>query len=412
MVTWPTFRFVCFFVRKKKLSRSCVLLTMALVLFASNLPFQQSAAQSFSLFLSTLLNQPEKSRNGDDGEEIGVKIDVFADSHYCPRHHEDDSGLLVQPSAFHHSGPLLSSSRRSQQQWQYAATTSRRLAASNDDSNRLPEFDLPEDKEAEAERLRKKAEQLRRQIRDMETQLGSDRGRSNQVQPQQQETPPTKDTQQQQEPQETGMSLRNKRVLVAGANGRLGSMVCRYLLRQHPELREVVAAVHVVGENSSTARGYGRLAYEVGAEDGAGSIGPAWSSGEERTATFQYDGQVMAGYNLQKMRIVECELLDPVQCESILSDNDVDAVIWCATDFNGNTPRAVSGLNVAFLFRAVASPTKGRVEIEGLQNMLGAFKKAKQDRKWKSTTTTTTAAASTTTPRVNREAAVAAAAAA
>jgi len=36
-------------------------------------------------------------------------------------------------------------------------------------------------------------------------------------------------------------------------------------------------------------------------------------------------------------------------------------------------------LNVAFLFRAVTDPTKGRVEVEGLQNMLGALKTARQD---------------------------------
>ena len=53
----------------------------------------------------------------------------------------------------------------------------------------------------------------------------------------------------------------------------------------------------------------------------------------------------------------------------------------CATDFNGNKPRAISGFNVAFLFRAVAAPTKGRVEIEGLTNMLGALKQSKQDKR-------------------------------
>ena len=74
------------------------------------------------------------------------------------------------------------------------------------------------------------------------------------------------------------------------------------------------------------------------------------------------------------------ELLDPVQCNTICED--VDAVVWCATDFNGNTPRAVSGLNVAFLFRALASPTKGRVEIEGLRNILGGLKNAKQSKNW------------------------------
>jgi hypothetical protein len=91
----------------------------------------------------------------------------------------------------------------------------------------------------------------------------------------------------------------------------------------------------------------------------------------------------MKDYNLQNMRIVEAELLDPVQCNTICEG--VDSVIWCATDFNGNQPRAISGFNVAFLFRAVASPDKGRVEIEGLRNMLGALKNARQDEKYKGT---------------------------
>ena len=57
----------------------------------------------------------------------------------------------------------------------------------------------------------------------------------------------------------------NKRVLILGANGRLGSMVTRHLLRTHgKETKEVLAAVHFVGQ--ATTRGYGRLSwYEVGA---------------------------------------------------------------------------------------------------------------------------------------------------
>ena len=243
----------------------------------------------------------------------------------------------------------------------------------------LPEYDLPEEQEAqqrqEAERWQQQAAQLREQIRQAEQQLQERRQqRSDDEDPSASAVA---------SPEEEGPSslLRNKRILVTGANGRLGSMVCRYLLREYGSvLREVVAVVHDVGENSSSARGYGRLAYEVGAEDGIGSIGPAWS--DERVATFQYSGEIMADYHLNKLRLVECELLDPLQCDSIVNENDgVDCVIWCATDFNGNTPRAVS-TNFAFLFRAVTRPTKGRVEIEGLQNMLGALKKAQQDRVW------------------------------
>ena len=38
---------------------------------------------------------------------------------------------------------------------------------------------------------------------------------------------------------------------------------------------------------------------------------------------------------------------------------------------------------MAFLFRAAASPTKGRVEIEGLTNILGGLKQSKQDQRRK-----------------------------
>jgi hypothetical protein len=55
----------------------------------------------------------------------------------------------------------------------------------------------------------------------------------------------------------------------------------------------------------------------------------------------------------------------------------VDSVIWCATDFNGNTPRSVSSLDAGLLFRAVVDVTKGRVEIEGLTNVLGALYQSK-----------------------------------
>ena len=226
-------------------------------------------------------------------------------------------------------------------------------------------FSSSNDAEEEAARLRAEAEKMREQIREMEKNLGE---RRKNMPPPSQEKVEVKE-----EPIIEGRSLKNKRVLVCGANGRVGSMVCRYLLRNYPEIKEVVAAVHYVGE--ATSRGYGRLSYEVGAEDGVGTLGAAWS--EDRNAYFEYSDE-MKDYNLSKLRVMEVELLDPVQCQTITED--VDSVIWCATDFNGNAPRAVSGLNMAFLFRAVASPTKGRVEIEGLQNILGALKLAKQDK--------------------------------
>mmetsp|Transcript_3700 Transcript_3700/g.8520 ORF Transcript_3700/g.8520 Transcript_3700/m.8520 type:complete len:402 (+) Transcript_3700:35-1240(+) len=218
--------------------------------------------------------------------------------------------------------------------------------------------------EEEASRLKKQAEDLRDQIRKMEENL--DRKPRTEYQAPVATMP--------EEEEEQDMSLKKRRVLVVGANGRLGSMVCRHLLRNNPQT-EVVACVHYVGEDSPTSRGYARLSYEVGAEDGVGNIGAAWS-GEDRVATFEY-ADYMKDYNLQNLRLVECELLDPVQCQTICEG--VDSVVWCATDFNGNQPRAVSGLNFAFLFRAVTAPTKGRVEVEGLRNMLGALKLARQD---------------------------------
>jgi len=219
----------------------------------------------------------------------------------------------------------------------------------------------------DASRYRQQAELLREQIRKMEEQLLKDRPRNYDLAPSDFTNI-----------DDEFMSLKGKRILVTGANGRLGSMVCRYLLRNHPQT-EVVAAVHYVGENSSTARGYGRLAYEIGAEDGVGTIGPAWSA-EERTASFRYSDE-MKDYNLQNIRLVEVELLDQIQCNSIMEG--VDSVIWCATDFNGNKPRAVSGLNVAFLFRAIVDPMKGRVEIEGFRNILGSLKQELQSRRGK-----------------------------
>jgi len=218
----------------------------------------------------------------------------------------------------------------------------------------------------ESEEQQAKADELREKIKKMEESIGSSQIDGN-------------DEFQFADPVSSleGLSLKGKTVLVAGANGRLGSMVCRYLLRNHPQTN-VVAAVHYIGENSPTARGYGRLSYEVGAEDGTGNLGAAWSA-EDRTASFQYN-DAMKDYNLQNIRIVDVELLDPVQCDTIMEG--VNSLIWCATDFNGNVPRAVSALNVGLLFRSVVDFDKGRVEIEGFRNILGAFKKNRQNSLW------------------------------
>jgi len=224
----------------------------------------------------------------------------------------------------------------------------------------------------EAARLQQKAQELRAQIRQMESQIGEERrARYN---GQLAKNPIDE------EPTEGKRSLKDKRILIVGANGRLGAMVTRHLLRTHgSDVKEVVAACHYIGE--ATTRGYGRLSYEVGAEDGVGSIGAAWSSEEERNASFEYNPQVMGGYNLNKLRVVEVELLNPTQVNTITEN--VDAIIYCATDFEGNRPRAIASLNAAFLFRAVASPLKGRVEIEGVRNCLEGLTGGMNDRRWK-----------------------------
>jgi hypothetical protein len=170
------------------------------------------------------------------------------------------------------------------------------LRAEGDTNESDEANDRKEEQEAAAERWKQQAEELREQIQKMEADLPEKPLRE----PIEPIVPP--------KPEKEPVSfLDGKNILLVGANGRLGSMVCRRLLRQYPEIANVVAMVHVVGENSETSRGYGRLAYEVGAEDGRGSIGPAWSA-EDRTATFEFDEEVMTPYNLQKLRVVECEV--------------------------------------------------------------------------------------------------------
>jgi len=110
----------------------------------------------------------------------------------------------------------------------------------------LPEFDMPEDendtkKMDEAEKLKKQAEKLREEIRAMESKLNTESPRRIQ-----QQEDDTKRRQSFERDPQGNNSLKGKTVMVVGANGRLGSMVCRYLLRNNPQTN-VVAAVHYVG---------------------------------------------------------------------------------------------------------------------------------------------------------------------
>jgi len=272
-----------------------------------------------------------------------------------------------------------------------------------DEESKKKEIRKNEEEDA-AERWKFQAKELREQIKKMEDNLSEQRpsnsinnnirsSSSKEIETELEATLnelTSKNKKSREQSKEPVSILDGKRILVVGANGRLGSMVCRKLLRTYPEIKEVIAMVHIVGENSM--RGYGRLSYEVGAEDGRGTISPAWSlnTNEDEpdqtwnTQRFEYDEEVMAGHNLQKLRVVECEVLDPLQCTTIMEDSQPDIIVWCASDFNGNIPRAISGgsgplSSLPFLFRAVASPDKGRCEIEGLYNMVGAMKNMKQE---------------------------------
>jgi hypothetical protein len=139
--------------------------------------------------------------------------------------------------AFHSAPSFRASEKVNNQKYFFAPSSScvlpnRSLQLSSKEKNENDGSD-------ESARLKRKAEQLREEIRTLEGILqSSDRRR----------TTPTnvilstatrKD-------EEESCSLRGKTVLVVGANGRLGSMVCRYLLRNNPKT-QVVAAVHYVG---------------------------------------------------------------------------------------------------------------------------------------------------------------------
>ncbi len=196
--------------------------------------------------------------------------------------------LLTSP----HSSVRSESRSKSLHQLNLASSSS--SSSDDDDTDRdRKNMDNDNNNNDEIEALRSKAEELRDQIRKMEEKLQSSPSplRSNNNDEYINISKKGNNLME-------GKSLKNKRVLVVGANGRLGSMITRYLLRNHPEVKEVVAAVHYVGQ--ATTRGYGRLSYEVGAEDGVGTIGAAWSPEEERNARFEFSDE-MKGYNLQNL---------------------------------------------------------------------------------------------------------------
>ena len=128
-----------------------------------------------------------------------------------------------------------------------------------------------------------------------------------------------------------GAALPRCMIAVAGANGRVGSMVCRHLLRNH----EQVTVRALVRSASDPYQGYGKLSYEVGAEDGKMSLAPALQFNENGVmgaATTEFDEEVQGGYGLDRLEIRECELRYARDVEDALAD--VDAVVYCASAFN------------------------------------------------------------------------------
>ncbi|KAL1528447.1 hypothetical protein AB1Y20_009793 [Prymnesium parvum] len=121
-------------------------------------------------------------------------------------------------------------------------------------------------------------------------------------------------------------------IAVAGANGRVGSMVCRELLRAH-----TAVTVRALVRTASDVSGFERLSYEVGAEDGAMELRPAWRLDEQTgrlaaPATVQFDDEVQRGFGLARLELRECELRAAREVEEALAD--VDGVIFCATSFD------------------------------------------------------------------------------
>ena len=134
-------------------------------------------------------------------------------------------------------------------------------------------------------------------------------------------------------------------VAVAGANGRVGSAVCRTLLRDHPQ----VSVRALVRSASDPYKGYGRLSYEVGAEDGKMDLRAAWAMDENggfaAPQTIEFDADVQSGYGLDRLEIRECELRYGKDVDEALSG--VDAVVWAASAFNSFRQRIPDRLDSA-----------------------------------------------------------------
>ena len=135
------------------------------------------------------------------------------------------------------------------------------------------------------------------------------------------------------------------RVVVAGANGRVGSKVCTELLRNHPAVQ-----VRALVRSADRIECYERLSYEVGAEDGKMDIRPAWNLGENGfnfrdSVRVEFDEAVQGGYGLDRLEIYPCEVRYRADVAKAVAG--ADCVVYCATTFGNyrtRLPEELDGL--------------------------------------------------------------------
>jgi uncharacterized protein YbjT (DUF2867 family) len=150
----------------------------------------------------------------------------------------------------------------------------------------------------------------------------------------------------------------------------------RNLLRMKDGPSEVRAVVRDAGKMES----FSALSYEIGAEEGKGTISPVWVT---RDVTFE-GTDAMRGYGLGKVTVLSGDLLDSTFVKDAVKG--CDAVVYCAAA----DPSPLAALAPGALFGKLLGPrdgvVTGSVEAEGVQlvakllaaelkrkNFLGAF---------------------------------------
>jgi len=152
-------------------------------------------------------------------------------------------------------------------------------------------------------------------------------------------------------------SLKGTTVLVCGANGFVGSRVVRNLLRMQDGPAEVRAVVRDAGKLES----FSRLSYEIGAEEGKGTISPVWV-----TRDVSFEGtEEMKGYGLGKVKVLSGDLLDSAFVKDAVSG--CDSVVYCAAP--ESNPLASLAPDALFkkLLGSRDTMVDGTVEAEGVQ---------------------------------------------